>query len=178
MLHMPYVTKGCTCNFLHAYALLLCTNMYVGTPSSLYLTWYQGNQTGLSIVLRTPMSFRKSGIALVFYQLVISPRSFDTNESVHKSINQSNRIFFIKSKIWQLSQGVVHKLRWQDFDFFWPPKLLRWHFIWYERWQKVDIFWPPTSDEPELDFSSSSRAEPSWALLFSSWNRAGFFFVI
>ena len=85
------------------YYVLICS-----TPSSLYLRRYQGNRTGLSIVLRTPMSFKKRGIALVFYQLVISPRSFDTNESVHKSINQSNRIFFIKSKIWQLGQARRH----------------------------------------------------------------------
>ena len=36
--------------------------------------------------------------------------------------------------------GVVHKLRWQDFDFLTP---LRWHFLWYECWQKADIFGPP-----------------------------------
>ena len=41
-------------------------------------------------------------------------------------------------------QGVVHKLRWQDFGFFWPPTPLRWQFLRYERWQKVDIFGPPT----------------------------------
>ena len=40
--------------------------------------------------------------------------------------------------------GVVHKLRWQDFGFFWPPTPLRWHLLQYERWQKVDILRPPT----------------------------------
>ena len=40
--------------------------------------------------------------------------------------------------------GVVHKLRWQDFGFFWPPTPLRWHFLPYECWQKVDIFGLPT----------------------------------
>ena len=38
----------------------------------------------------------------------------------------------------------VHKLRLQDFDFFWPPTPLRLHFLWYKRWQKADIFGPPT----------------------------------
>ena len=32
--------------------------------------------------------------------------------------------------------GCVHKLRRQDFGFFWPPTPLRWHFLWYECWQK------------------------------------------
>ena len=41
---------------------------------------------------------------------------------------------------WFNNLGVVHKLRWQDFGFFWPPTPLGWHFLWYERWQKVDIF--------------------------------------
>ena len=40
--------------------------------------------------------------------------------------------------------GGVHKLRLQDFGFFWPPTPLRLHFLWYERLQKVDIFGPPT----------------------------------
>ena len=40
--------------------------------------------------------------------------------------------------------GAVHKLRWQDFCFFWPPTPLRLHFLWYESLQKVDIFGPPT----------------------------------
>ena len=34
-------------------------------------------------------------------------------------------------KIHQVSThalGVIHKLRWQDFCFFWPPTPLRWHF--------------------------------------------------
>ena len=31
-----------------------------------------------------------------------------------------------------------------NFRFFWPPTLLRWHFLRDERWQKVDIFGPPT----------------------------------
>jgi hypothetical protein len=30
----------------------------------------------------------------------------------------------------------VHKLRWQDFGFFWPPTLLRWHLLCY----KLKIF--------------------------------------
>ena len=34
---------------------------------------------------------------------------------------------------------VVHKLRLQDFGFFWPPTPLRLHFLWYECLQKVDI---------------------------------------
>ena len=40
--------------------------------------------------------------------------------------------------------GVVHKLRWQDFGFSWPPTPLRWQFLSYKRWQKLDIFGPPT----------------------------------
>ena len=46
--------------------------------------------------------------------------------------------------------GVVHKLRWQDFGFFWSPNVcynktethlllyapLHWHFLWYERFKK------------------------------------------
>ena len=40
--------------------------------------------------------------------------------------------------------GWVHKLRWQDFSFFWPPTLLRWHFLWYTSWQKVEIIGLPT----------------------------------
>ena len=36
--------------------------------------------------------------------------------------------------------GVVHILRWQVFDFFWPPYPLRWHFLPYRNWQKFDIF--------------------------------------
>ena len=32
---------------------------------------------------------------------------------------------------------VVHKLRWQDFRFFWPPTLLRWLFLPYKSWH----FW-------------------------------------
>ena len=31
---------------------------------------------------------------------------------------------------------VVHKPRWQDFGFSWPPTPLRWYFLWYKRWQK------------------------------------------
>ena len=36
---------------------------------------------------------------------------------------------------------VVHKLRWQDFGFFWPPTPLCWHFLWYERCRNVDKKW-------------------------------------
>ena len=56
--------------------------------------------------------------------------------------------------IWGRSQttftNYVHKLRWQNFGFFWPPTPLSWHFLWYERWQKVDIFGPPTSCKRSL----------------------------
>ena len=38
---------------------------------------------------------------------------------------------------WKKKLGVVHKLRWQDLCFFWPPTPLCWHILWYERWQKV-----------------------------------------
>ena len=31
-----------------------------------------------------------------------------------------------------------------NFRFFWPPTLLRWHFLWYKCWQKLDFFGPPT----------------------------------
>ena len=47
--------------------------------------------------------------------------------------------------------GVVHKLCWQDFGFFWPPTPLCWHFLWYERWQNIDIFGPPTYLPPLLN---------------------------
>ena len=33
--------------------------------------------------------------------------------------------------------GAVHKLHLQDSSFFWPPTLLRLHFLWYECLQKV-----------------------------------------
>ena len=37
--------------------------------------------------------------------------------------------------------GVVHKLCWQDFGFFWPPKYpLHWHFLPYEHRQKRHNF--------------------------------------
>ena len=56
---------------------------------------------------------------------------------------RSNFTLFIDNN--NFSLGVVHKLRWHYFVFFWPPKYpLRWHVLWYERWQKVDIFGPPT----------------------------------
>ena len=34
---------------------------------------------------------------------------------------------------WVLCYGVVQKLRWQVFDYFWSPTPLRWHFL---PWQK------------------------------------------
>ena len=37
-----------------------------------------------------------------------------------------------------LKQGVVHKLRWQFFFFFFDLPL-GWHFLWYNHWQKVDF---------------------------------------
>ena len=40
--------------------------------------------------------------------------------------------------------GGVHKLRLQDFGFFWPPTPLCLHFLWHESLQKVDIFGTPT----------------------------------
>ena len=41
-------------------------------------------------------------------------------------------------------KGAVHKLRWQDFGFFWPPTHLRLHFLPYKRWRKIDILGLPT----------------------------------
>ena len=36
---------------------------------------------------------------------------------------------YFKNKISRDIQGVIHKLRWQFFGFFWPPTPLRWHFL-------------------------------------------------
>ena len=55
--------------------------------------------------------------------------------------------------------GVVHKLRWQDFGFFWPPIPLRWHFLPYERWQKVEIFGPPTPSSCKRSLWMAPMAE-------------------
>ena len=60
---------------------------------------------------------------------------------------------------------VVHKLRRQDFGFFWPPIPLPWHFLPYECWQKVDIFglvnivceWPQKAIELFAKISSFSE---------------------
>ena len=50
--------------------------------------------------------------------------------------------------------GVVHKLRWQDFGFFWSPTPLCWNFLPYECWHKDNIFGldylPPSSCERSL----------------------------
>ena len=59
--------------------------------------------------------------------------------------------------IWR---GVVHKLRWQNFDFFWPSTPLRWHFLPpYECWQKVDLFGSPTPSSCERSLWTAPEAD-------------------
>ena len=62
--------------------------------------------------------------------------------------------------------GAVHKLRRQFFGLFWPPTLLRWHFLPYKRWQKVDIldYLPPSSFQRSLWTTPSVAPSKEYAL--------------
>ena len=50
------------------------------------------------------------------------------------------------SKVLFIVKGLLYKLRWQVFDFFWPPIPLRWHFLPYtltKSWHFWTIYSPP-----------------------------------
>ena len=38
------------------------------------------------------------------------------------------------------SLGIVHKLSWQIFEFFWPPSPHRWQFLPYKSWIPTHLF--------------------------------------
>ena len=44
----------------------------------------------------------------------------------------------------EFTQGVIQKLRGQEFDYFWKPTYLDVDIFYPKRGQKKSIFWPPT----------------------------------
>ena len=63
--------------------------------------------------------------------------------------------------------GVVHNLRLQDFDFFWPPNPLRWHFL---------PLWTLTKVNVVYERSLSLQLLINFEDLFSHFNMTCFFF--
>ena len=100
------------------------------------------------------------------------------------SIRPSGEILSIVRHI-MLTQGVVHKPRWQDFSFFGGH--LCWHFLWYERWH----FWttylvpnlvnvvcerPPSINQHKSGLGKQQNSiEKNWIIRFGEWQPCVFF---